>query len=75
MLNFGARRDLFKRKGSIYFTVSDVFESQRQKAELTSVGLIQDIYTRGNSRIAYLGMSYNFGIVKRKKELTFENTL
>jgi outer membrane receptor protein involved in Fe transport len=75
VLNFGARQDLFKKKGSIYLTVSDVFKSQRQKAELSSIGLVQNVFTRSNSRIAYLGMSYNFGIVKKKKDLTFDNTL
>lgn len=75
VLNFGARQELFKKKGSIYLTVSDVFKSQRQRAELSSIGLVQDVFTRSNSRIAYLGMSYNFGIVKKKKDLTFDNTL
>ncbi len=75
VLNFGARQELFKKKGSIYLTVSDVFRSQRQKAELSSIGLVQDVFTRSNSRIAYFGMSYNFGIVKKKKDLTFDNSL
>lgn len=75
VFNFGARQELFKKKGTIYLTVSDVFKSQRQKVELSSIELMQDIFTRSNSRIAYLGMSYNFGIVKKKKDLTFDNTL
>ncbi len=73
--NFGARHDLFHKKGSIYITVSDVFKSQRQRADLSSSGLEQHIYTRSNSRIAYAGLSYNFGMVKKKKDLTFDNTL
>lgn len=75
VLNIGARHEMFKKKGSIYLTISDVFKSQRQKAELNSIGLVQDIFTRSNSRIAYVGMSYNFGIVKKKKDLVFDNTL
>ncbi|MBC7615758.1 MAG: TonB-dependent receptor [Pedobacter sp.] len=75
VLNFGARQEIFKKKGSVYLTISDVFKSQRQKTQLSSIVLIQDVFTRSNSRIAYLGMSYNFGILKKKKDLTFDNTL
>lgn len=75
VLNFGARQELFKKKGSIYLTVSDVFKSQRQRTELRSIDLFQDVFTRSNSRIVFLGMSYNFGIIKKKKDLTFDNTL
>jgi hypothetical protein len=42
---------------------------------LSSPLLTQHVFTRSNSRIAYIGMSYNFGIVKKKKDLTFDNTL
>lgn len=75
VLNFGARQDLFKKRGSVYITVSDLLSSQRQHAKLNSIGLVQDILTKSNSQIAYMGMSYNFGIVKKKKDLTFDNTL
>lgn len=75
VLNFGAKHELFKKKGSVYITLSDVFKSQRQRAELSSLGLVQQIFTRSNSRIAFAGLSYNFGIVKKKKDLTFDNTL
>ena len=74
VLNFGARQDIFKKKGSIYFTLSDVFKSQRQKAELSSQFLTQNILTTSNSRIGFIGVSYNFGVVKKKKELTFDNS-
>jgi len=75
VFNFGARQEILKKKGSIYLTVSDVFKTQRQEAELSSPLLTQHVFTRSNSRIAYIGMSYNFGIVKKKKDLTFDNTL
>ncbi len=78
LLNLGGRHELFKGKGSIYLTISDVFKSQRQRAKLSSnvsgVELIQNIYQRSNSRIGYIGMSYNFGVVKKKKDLTFDNS-
>ncbi|MES2418200.1 MAG: TonB-dependent receptor [Bacteroidota bacterium] len=75
VFNFGVRQDIFKKRGSVYLTVSDVFKSQRQKAELSSPFLVQQVLTRSNSRIVYLGMSYNFGVVKKKKDLIFDNSL
>ncbi|WP_199117261.1 TonB-dependent receptor domain-containing protein [Pedobacter sp. ASV28] len=75
VLNLGARQEIFHKKASAFLTLSDVFKTQQQRAELSSQGLEQDIFIRSNSRIAYVGMSYNFGLVKKKKELTFDNTL
>jgi outer membrane receptor protein involved in Fe transport len=75
VFNFGARQDILNKKGSIYLTISDVFKSQRQESELSSPLLTQHILQRSNSRIGYIGMSYNFGVVKKKKDLQFDNSL
>ncbi|MFD0940849.1 outer membrane beta-barrel family protein [Pedobacter boryungensis] len=75
VFNFGLRKDILQKKGSLYFTMSDVFKTQRQEAELSSPLLTQHVITKSNSRIGYLGISYNFGVVKKKKELTFDNSL
>lgn len=75
VFNFGVRKDIFQKKGSLYLTVSDVFKTQRQEAELSSPLLTQHVITKSNSRIGYLGISYNFGVVKKKKDLTFDNSL
>ena len=75
VFNFGARQEILKKKGSIYITLSDVFKSQRQEAELNSPSLQQHIFTRSNSRIGFIGISYNFGILKKKKDLQFDNSL
>lgn len=74
VLNIGIREEVLKKKGSVYLTVSDLFKSQRQVAELQSPLLLQNINQRSNSRIFYLGFSYNFGIVKKKKDLQFDNS-
>lgn len=74
VLNIGFREEVLKKKGSVYFTVSDLFKSQRQVAELQSLLLIQNINQRSNSRIFYLGFSYNFGITNKKKDLQFDNS-
>jgi outer membrane receptor protein involved in Fe transport len=75
VMNLGARQDVLHKKGSVYFTVSDIFKSQRQEADLRGPFLTQYILTRSNSRIFYLGLGYNFGTVKKKKELQFDNSL
>lgn len=68
-LDFGERQELFKKEGSVYLTLSHIFISQRQKAELSSIGLVQDVFTNSSSRFACMGMSYNLGIEKNKKDL------
>lgn len=73
VMNIGARQEILKKKGSVYFTVSDIFRSQRQVTRLESPGLIQNVKQISNSRIAYFGMSYSFGSVKKKKDLQFDN--
>ncbi|MGY0035064.1 hypothetical protein [Pedobacter sp. NJ-S-72] len=35
--------------------------------------LVQHVKTVSNSRIFYLGFSYGFGVVKKKKDLQFDN--
>jgi outer membrane receptor protein involved in Fe transport len=75
VVNCGAKQDVLAKKGSVYFTVSDLFKSQRQEANLQGPLLTQHILTKSNSRIFYLGISYNFGVVKKKKDLQFDNSL
>jgi len=74
VLNVGLREEVLKKKGSVYLTVSDLFKTQRQVAELQSPLLMQDVDQRSNSRVFYLGFSYNFGIIKKKKDLQFDNS-
>lgn len=74
VLNCGTRQDILNKKASVYITVSDVFRSIRQETELESPLLTQHILTKNNSRIVYLGLSYNFGVVKKRKDLQFDNS-
>ncbi|WP_316836179.1 TonB-dependent receptor domain-containing protein [Pedobacter nutrimenti] len=75
VMNCGARQDILNKKASVYITVSDIFRSIRQEAELQSPLLTQHILTKNNSRIVYLGLSYNFGVVKKRKDLQFDNSV
>ena len=74
VMNCGARQDILHKKASVYITISDIFRSIRQEAELESPLLNQHILIKNNSRIFYLGLSYNFGVVKKKKDLQFDNS-
>jgi outer membrane receptor protein involved in Fe transport len=75
VMNLGFRQEVLAKKASIYLTASDIFKSQRQVLSLQGPLLTQDIHTKSNSRIVYLGFSYNFGITKKKKDLQFDNSL
>eukprot|EP01133_Synstelium_polycarpum_P017857 gene17857-21290_t len=75
IMNLGARQEIFSKKGAVYFTLSDVFKSLKQETDLQGPYLVQHILSRNNSRIFYLGMSYNFGGMKKKKDMQFDNSL
>ncbi|RQO73837.1 hypothetical protein DBR43_00045 [Pedobacter sp. KBW06] len=75
VMNLGFRQEVLAKKASVYLTASDIFKSQRQVLSLQGPLLVQDIRVKSNSRIVYLGFSYNFGITKKKKDLQFDNSL
>ncbi|ALL04813.1 hypothetical protein AQ505_04530 [Pedobacter sp. PACM 27299] len=76
VMNAALRKDVFAKKGSIYLAGSDLFKTQRQEVDLQGPYLVQHVKTNSNSRIFYLGLSYNFGSVpKKKKEVQFDNSL
>jgi hypothetical protein len=78
VLNSGIRQDLFKKKVSLTFTVSDLFNSLKQRSELNSQYLKQRVVGRRDARIIYLGISYRFGkMIKKNNEekLQFDNNL
>lgn len=75
VMNLGFRQEVLAKKASVYLTASDIFKSQRQVLSLQGPLLTQDIHIKSNSRIVYLGFSYNFGITKKKKDLQFDNSL
>lgn len=76
VMNAALRKDVFAKKGSIYLAGSDLFKTQRQEVDLQGPYLVQHVKTNSNSRMVYLGLSYNFGSVpKKKKELQFDNSL
>lgn len=76
VMNAALRKDVFAKKGSIYLAGSDLFKTQRQEVDLQGPYLVHHVKTNSNSRMVYLGLSYNFGSVpKKKKEVQFDNSL
>lgn len=78
VLNTGIRQDLFKKKVSLTFTVSDLFKTQRQKTELNTTGLKQVSIGRRDARISFIGISYRFGkAIKKTNEdkMQFDDNL
>jgi len=67
-LNVGFRQDVFKKKASILFTVSDVFNTLRWQSELDTPALYQKVTSRRKSQIFYLGLSLRFGRASKNKE-------
>ncbi len=77
VMNMGLRQEVLKKKGSVYFTASDLFKTLRQEQALDTPGLQIHSKTVSNSRIFYLGFSYTFGTATKKKKdnLQFDNNL
>ena len=78
LVNLGLRHNFADKRTALTFTVSDVFGSLRERTHIDTPGLRQDIIRRRSSRIAYLGLIYNFGKPTKKPkkdDLQFDNTL
>lgn len=78
VVNTGIRQDLFKKKLSVILTASDLFQTLKQKSELTSTYLHQVAIGTRDARIMYIGVSYRFGKVIKKggeEKLQFDNNL
>ncbi len=76
--NLGLRHNFADKKTALIFTVSDLFDSLRERTHIDTPILRQDITRRRSSRIAYIGFIYNFGKATKKPkkdDLQFDNTL
>lgn len=70
IVNTGARYDLFKRKGSLMLTVSDLFDSYRNRTIVDTPELYRKMESRRAPRIMYLGFTYHFGNTEKKGKET-----
>ena len=76
--NLGLRKEIWKKKAAIVFTVSDIFNSLREEVVLDAPGLREDLTRRRSSRVFYVGFSYKFGQPSKKSKddtLNFDNSL
>ena len=77
VLNSGLKQDLFKKKGALILTVSDIFNSMRYQTEIDMPTMKRIEIRRRSSQTIYLGFTYNFGgsDKKQKDGLKFDNAL
>jgi hypothetical protein len=76
--NLGLRHNFADKKTAVVFTLSDVFNSLRERTHIDTPVLHQEITRHRSSRIAYIGLIYNFGKPTKKSkkdELQFDNAL
>jgi outer membrane receptor protein involved in Fe transport len=76
--NIGFRQELLKKKASLLFTVSDLFNSLTNNSILDTPELYQEVVRKRSARMVYLGFSYTLGKqLKKSKEtqLKFDNQL
>lgn len=74
VMNTGFKQELFNRKLALIITVSDVFNSLKNRTIVDTPELYETIIRRRSARIIYAGFTYTFGNQK-KKELEFDNKL
>jgi outer membrane receptor protein involved in Fe transport len=61
------KKDLFNRKLTINFRVSDIFNTQKFNANLIGSGFTQSFTRQRDSRNAFLTLTYNFGTPEKNK--------
>jgi len=70
IVNTGARYDVFKRKASLMLTVSDLFDTFRNRTIIDTPELHREIESRRAPRIFYVGFTYHFGSTDKKGKET-----
>jgi outer membrane receptor protein involved in Fe transport len=60
-VDVAVKKDIFNKRGSIGFRVSDLFDQIKYASETIGPGFIQDMTRVRSSRVAFLTFSYRFG--------------
>ena len=68
MTNVGLRHDFTGKKTSLIVTVSDVFNSLKERTLIDTPVLHDEIMRRRSARIVYVGFIYNFGKPTKKSK-------
>ncbi len=66
--NIGFKHDFADRKTSFVITLSDIFNSLKERTIINTPTLHDDVTRRRSSRIVYAGFVYTFGKVGKKRK-------
>lgn len=75
VFNTGFKQEFLNRKLVLIATVSDVFNSLKNRTIIDTPELYEKIIRRRSARIIYLGVTYTFGNQKKKKEIEYDDRL
>src|SRR5450759_519366 len=75
VINTGFKKEFLNRKLVLIATVSDVFNSLKNRTIIDTPELYEKIIRRRSTRIIYLGVTYTFGNQKKKKEIEYDDRL
>jgi outer membrane receptor protein involved in Fe transport len=75
VFNTGFKQEFLSRKLVLIATISDVFNSLRNRTIIDTPELYEKITRRRSARIIYLGVTYTSGNQKKKKDIEFDNKL
>lgn len=75
VINTGLKKEFLNRKLVVIATVSDVFNSLKNKSIIDTPELYEKTIRTRSARIIYAGITYSFGNQKKKKEIEYDNRL
>ncbi len=75
VINTGFKQEFLNRKLVLIATVSDVFNSLKNRTIIDTPQLYEMTIRRRSARIIYVGATYTFGNQKKKKEIEYDNRL
>lgn len=74
IFNAGVKKEVFKKKGSITLTISDVFNTLRWQREINTSEIFEKASGKRKSQIVYIGFTWRFGYTPKpvEDELKFD---
>ena len=67
-VNLGMRQDLMDNRLTIVLTASDLFKTRKKETDLYTPTLNQTSVRLRDSRVFYLGVTFNFGVLSKKSK-------
>ena len=78
VMNSGLKQELFNKKATLILTVSDIFNSMKNRMEIDTPELKRTEVRRRSSQTIYLGFTYSFGSTSKKSKensIKYDNQL